>query len=1075
MFQPVKTKVAYPELEAEVGAFWEKNDVFAESIRRRADAPVFRFFEGPPTANGQPHVGHMLPRALKDLFPRYRTMTGYQVPRKGGWDTHGLPVELEVEKQLGISGKGAIEAYGMAEFNEACKQSVWRYQAEWEESTRRLGYWLGLDDAYVTYTNDYIESVWWALRQLWDRGVLYQGHKIVPYCPRCGTSLSSHEVAQGYAQVEDPSVFVRLPVTELFGEPVDRPTALLIWTTTPWTLPANAAVAVNPDETYALVELTLPEAGERLVLGKDCLESVFATGGDAAPDEAYRVLAEFPGAKLVGQGYRPPFDFAGQAGLAAGRHGWTVLPADFVSQAEGTGIVHLAPAFGEDDNQMGVEYELPFFQPIDPAGRFTAAVPDWRGEFVKDADPAITDDLRRRGLLLRAGRYEHTYPFCWRCDAPLLYYARESWFVRTTAYKERLIQHNQRINWLPAHLRDGRFGNFLDSLVDWNLSRERYWGSPLPIWLCDAEGCDHQHCVGSFAELAELATEPLADPFDPHRPFVDRIKLRCPACGGEMSRVPLVIDCWFESGAMPFAQYHYPFENKELFERSFPADYICEAIDQTRGWFYSLHAIASIIFDSPAYLTCLCTEHVVDADGHKMSKSRGNAPSPNVFYDDYGADVLRWYYFAGSPPWTVKRIDRRAITDVQNQVFDTLWNVYAFFSLYASIDGFDPDAGGAPAPADRPALDRWLLSRLTALTAELREGMDAFDATGSARLLAEFIDDLSNWYVRRGRKRYWKAADDQDKIAAHWTLYEALCTLVRLMAPFAPFITEHLYQSLRRPDEPISVHLCDYPVADPALRDTDLETETAACRRLVGLGRAARNRSGIRTRQPLSEIVVSGARLGPAVEAQLAEELNVKAVRYDDQAADYVTHALKPVFPKLGPRLGKLVPAIAKALAAYAPGEASAAADRLAAGRKLSLTVAGQTVELAPEEVEVRVTEREGFAVEADAGLQGALATVVSEELLWEGLAREVINRIQRARKDADYAVADRIDVRLACGGVLRRAIEAHREHIAGEVLAERLDLCDSPAELGGDDGDGVYAARWDVEGEPLAVRMKLR
>ena len=1083
LFKPVNSKVSYPELEAGVLRFWQERDVFKRSIGERAGGPLFRFYEGPPTANGKPHVGHMLPRALKDIFPRYRTMQGYQVPRKAGWDTHGLPVELEVEKELGISGKPAIEAFGIAAFNQRSKQSVWRYLADWEESTIRLGYWLDLDDAYVTYTNDYIESVWWALRQLWDSGLLYRGHKIVPYCPRCGTSLSSHEVAQGYVQVEDPSVYVRFGLTQLLDRPVAVPTSLLVWTTTPWTLPSNAAVAVHPTETYVLVEAV--DAGgeiEHLILAKGCLEAVFGaaggTGGAAVGDSRgpCRVLREFPGQALVGLEYAPPFRFMPSPDRSAGQQAWVILGADFVALDEGTGIVHMAPAFGEDDYQMGRKHGLPFFQPIDPAGRFTDLVPPWQGQFVKDADAAITDDLRRRGLLFRSERYEHTYPFCWRCDSPLLYYARESWLIRTTARQQRIVELNQTINWLPGHLRDGRFGNFLDNLVDWNLSRERYWGSPLPVWICEDEACGHQHCVGSFAELAAMATQPLADPFDPHRPYIDQVLLRCPRCGGDMRRVPHVIDCWFESGSMPFAQYHYPFENRETFERMFPADYICEAIDQTRGWFYSLHAIAVMLFDQVAYRTCLCTEHGVDIDGLKMSKSRGNVIPPGEFFDRQGADALRWFLFAGSPAWTVKRFDHAAITEVQNQILDTLYNVYAFFMLYASIDGFDPGRGTAPAVAERPELDRWLLSRLSAVTADLTVRMDAFDATGSARILGDLIDDLSNWYVRRGRKRYWKAADDADKAAAHWTLYEALLDLVRLMAPFTPFVCEHIYQSLRLPGQPDSVHLSAYPVADPLRRDAALETEMAACRRLAGLGRAARNRTRIRTRQPLPELVVSGARLRPEVEAQLADELNVKAVRYDDEPGSYLTYVLQPNLQTVGPRHGRLTQPIRQVLAGLTAAEAAAVAGRAGAGLILVLAIPAAEgreaaeVELAPGDLLIRTQEREGYAVERDGGLQVALATAVSEELLWEGLAREVINRIQRARKEAGFQVADRIRVDAGAAGVLRQAMSVHATHIAREVLAGELVIV-APDQV--PTAGAGFRTELEVEGEMLTVRLQ--
>ena len=1110
MFKPVPTKVSYPELEAGVRKFWEDHDIFDRSLRQREEqgAPLFRFYEGPPTANGRPHVGHMLPRAYKDLFPRYRTMCGFHVPRKAGWDTHGLPVELEVEKYLGISGKPAIEKFGIERFNAESKASVWRYLEDWEESTRRLGYWLDLDNAYVTYTNDYIESVWWALRQLWDRGLLYKGHKIVPYCPRCGTSLSSHEVAQGYEQVEDPSVFVRFPlaapgIAELDPAHDDGrlgacpPPSLLVWTTTPWTLPSNVAVAVHPDETYVLVDVAAGageradgsqaggdaagtggvagtnEAGrpsERLILAQGALDNVFGAVPQSLSDDdagpPYRILAEFPGSRLVGGTYRPPFSFVPVPEPGAGGQAWVVLAGDFVELDEGTGIVHMAPAFGEIDYQVGREHNLPFFQPIDAGGRFTAAVPDWQGQFVKDADPAITADLERRGLLFRAGRYEHTYPFCWRCDAPLLYYARESWLIRTTARKERLIELNKQIKWLPGHLRDGRFGNFLDNLVDWNLSRERYWGSPLPIWVCQTEGCGQQHCVGGYAELAAMATAPLAEPFDPHRPFVDAIELACPECGGAMRREPHVIDCWFESGAMPFAQYHYPFENRETFESMFPADYICEAIDQTRGWFYSLHAIAVMLFDDVAYRTCLCTEHGVDAEGLKMSKSRGNVLMPADFFDRQGADALRWFLFSGSPAWLVKRFDHQAITDVQNQVLDTLYNVYAFFVLYASIDGFVPEPAGRPAPAERPVLDRWLLSRLAGVTGEVRTRMDAFDGTGSARVLNEFIDDLSNWYVRRGRKRYWKAEDDQDKTAAHWALYEVLEALSRLLAPFIPFLAEHIYQGLRRPDDPTSVHLCEYPNPAETARDLDLEAEMAVCRRLVGLGRAARNRTQIRTRQPLPELVVSGARLGRETETQLLEELNVKAVRYDETPGHYVDYQVKLNFETVGPRYGRQTPQIAKALGELDPAEAAATAS---AGESLRLAAGlDEPVELVPSDLVVRTLDREGFAVEREGQIQVALSTAVSEKLLWEGLAREVVNRIQRARKDAGFEVSDRIVAHLVATGTLHQAIDAHRGHIAREVLGDPLELVEELPPV----GEG-YQAAMDIESESLALRLE--
>jgi len=1124
LFKPVDPKVDFPSLDREILEHWKAHDVFRRSIRRREGAPLFRFFEGPPTANGAPHVGHMLPRALKDLFPRYRTMCGYQVPRKAGWDTHGLPVELEVEKDLGISGKNEIEQYGVERFNRQCKESVWRYKSNWETSTERLGYWLDLEDAYITYTNEYIESVWWALRQLWDRGLLYKGHKIVPYCPRCGTSLSSHEVAQGYAQAEDPSVYVRFRLPDFAsrltdsaggrrdaasgrapaaGDDTNAPVSLLVWTTTPWTLPSNVAVAVHPDEPYVLVELGPPGGRERLIVAKGCLEEVFGPlegragqaesgprqpAGDAAPaGQPYRIVGEFPGGRLLGLKYRPPLDFLPEPDPQSGEQAFVVLPgAEFVTLDEGTGIVHMSPAFGEVDYAMGQRFHLPMFQPVDTYGRFTAEVPDWQGLFVKDADPLIEAELRKRGVLFRSGRYRHTYPFCWRCDAPLVYYARESWFIRATAHQERLIELNRRINWLPAHLREGRFGNFLDSLVDWNLSRERYWGAPLPVWIC--EGCGEVHCVGSYEELRRMAAVPLREPFDPHKPYIDAVLLRCPECGGEMRRVPHVIDCWFESGSMPFAQYHYPFENREVFERMFPADYICEAIDQTRGWFYSLHAIAALIFERPAYMTCLCTEFGVDGEGLKMSKHKGNVIPPEEFLDREGADALRWFLFSGSPPWTVKRFDHATITDVQNQVLDTLWNVYSFFVLYANIDGFDPSGGNAPPPPrERPVLDRWLLSRINGTIAEVRERMDSFDAMGSARVLGVLIDDLSNWYVRRGRRRYWKAEDDADKAAAYWTLYEALVTLARMLAPFIPFVAEAIYLNLAAPraegDLALSVHLTDYPLADASLRDEPLEEEMETCRRLVSLGRAARNRAQIRTRQPLSRIVASGASLRPEVETLLTDELNVKAVEYDEEPGRYVSYLVRPNFEAVGPRFGRLTPAIAAALSA---SDGAEVARLVSAGVDVKLTVAEETVTLHPGEVVVRTEEREGFAVERDGQLQVALSTERSRKLLLEGLSRELVNRVQRMRKDAGFDVSDRVEARIAAAGDLLDAARAYSEHIAREVLAVKLDVDALPAsdeaaacaescsESGAGPRDaGVYCQRLEVEGYPLAVALR--
>ncbi|HCW51726.1 MAG TPA: isoleucine--tRNA ligase, partial [Clostridiales bacterium] len=1107
MFREVSAKVDYPELEERVIDFWRRTDAFRKVQEMRRGRPVYTFFEGPPTANGRPHIGHVLPRSLKDLFPRYKTMLGYYVPRKAGWDTHGLPVELEVEKALGLSSKPEIEEYGVEEFIKKCKESVWAYKEEWERLTERIGFWLDMENAYVTYHTSYIESVWWALKKIWDKGWLYQGYRVVPYCTRCGTSLSSHEVAQGYEEVEDPSVFVRLPLVAAPGEPgtgaggsgaaarlsglderalgEDVPVSLLVWTTTPWTLPSNTAVAVHPDVDYVAV---VPEGEgdeEVLVVAAALAPTVFPQG--------YRAVHTIKGRDLVGHRYRPPFPFLEEAmrrgeveGEGAGLDKvFTVIPQDYVTLEEGTGLVHTAPAFGEDDMEAAREHGLPVFRPVDASGRFTGAVPPWQGRFVKDADPDITEALKGEGLLYRSGVYRHSYPFCYRCHAPLVYYADTAWFIKMTAVKDELIRINrEEVNWYPDHLKEGRFGDWLENLVDWNLSRNRYWGTPLPIWECvgdvgsgdgegapaaddgcsrgggdGAAGCGHRLCVGSVAELEELARpETLPDPLDLHKPYIDRVVITCPECGGEMRRVPEVIDCWFDSGAMPFAQWHYPFENREEFEDHFPGDFICEAIDQTRGWFYSLLAIAVAVFGRPAYRNVLVTEFGVDEEGRKMSKHIGNVVDPWDILNVQGADALRWFLYAVSHPWYQKRFSSRVISEFQGRMQDTLWNVYAFFVLYANLDGFEPDpavvlappaSGGGegvrvvrlggrevpcPPAAGRSVLDRWILSRLQRTVGEVRDSLDSYQVLPATRAIEGFVDDLSNWYVRRGRRRYWRAGSDEDKAAAYQTLYEVLVTLCRLLAPFTPFMTEEMYQNLvrfeagegrdgRRPHEagasgspPESVHHCLYPEPDQSLVDEDLERRMAAVRDYVALGRAGRNRAHIRTRQPLRRAVL----VGPEGETRgmtelldlLKDELNVKEVAAAADLGGFADYVLKPVYSVLGPRLGPLAPKVAEALAALGPEERAAAARRLAAGRSVEVKVEGREspVVLGPDEVEVVTEELPGWAVEGEDGRYLVLDTRVSGDLLREGLAREMVNRIQRMRKDAGFEVTDHIE-----------------------------------------------------------------
>ena len=1009
-----KLTMSPAEREHAVLEFWAEHDTFAKSLEIRRDDPRFVFFEGPPTVNGWPHLGHMMPRVYKDLFPRYKTMQGFYVGRKGGWDTHGLPVELEVEKEIGVDSKPEIEAYGVEKFVEKCKESAQKYKGEWERMIDRMGLWIDLENAYVTYTDGYIETVWWELKSMFDRDLLYRGHKTLPYCPRCGTGLSSHEVAQGYRTVEDPSVTIRMPIVDdtaaAYSVEVPGKTSLLTWTTTPWTLPANVALAVAADATYVEVE----QDGERLIVVKTLV--------DAALDGDYRIVREVPGADLVGLAYDPPYR------LTEHPKAHHVYAADFVNLEDGTGMVHIASAFGEDDYQLGQQVGLPFVQPVDLEGRFNDSFPQHAGTFVKDADPKIVDDLTERGILYRVAGYEHEYPFCWRCDTPLLYYAMDSWYVRTTAVKDEMIANNAKINWVPAHVGEGRLGDFLANIRDWALSRDRYWGTPLNLWTC--EGCGKITCVGSRDELVERAVDPeLAQTVEFHRPYVDRVELKCPACGETARRVPYVIDTWFDSGSMHTAQWHYPFENEETFRDSFPADFISEAIDQTRGWFYTLLATSTIIHRQPPFLNCVVTGHGLDADGLKMSKSKGNVLDPWEMIEKVGADSIRWSFFSQSSPWKSKRLGEAQVTEPLYRFLDTIRNTYDFFALYASIDGFDPSEHALDEGA-QTVLDRWLGSRLASTTRTVTEALDAYDVLTATGALEAFVDDLSNWYVRLSRRRFWRGGLGPDKIAAYHALRRALIELAKLTAPFVPFLSEAMFRSLRLAEDPESVHLCRYPT--PAEREADegLETEMALARELVALGHQARNQAQIRVRQPLARIVAElpeAKRPSDDVAALVRHELNVEAVELAEGFDAYFEETPAPNFRTLGPRLGGLGQAAGAWIRAQNTAELKA---RLASGPVME-EIEGQEVEITADDVIYDAALPEHLVLAAEGGVRVLLDTALDARLSELGRLRELTHRIQLARKAAGFEVTDRIELGYEADGTAAGLIEANRDEIA--------------------------------------------
>jgi isoleucyl-tRNA synthetase len=1018
----VNPRPDFPRLEEEVLARWRERDVFRESVRRRERAPAWVFYEGPPTANGRPGSHHVLSRVFKDIFPRYKTMCGYSVERKGGWDCHGLPVEIEVEKQLGIASKEDIERYGIAEFNQRCRESVFEFLEEWDRLTERIGFWIDLDDAYRTLDNDYIESVWWALREIWDRGLLVESHKVVPYCPRDQTALSSHEVSLGYEDVVDPSVYVKFPVVEPRG-PLQPGDLLLVWTTTPWTLVSNAAVAVDPDLAYVRAR-----AGEEtFVLAETLLERVLG--------EEVEVLDRVPGRELVGTRYEPPFPFLGADEY--GPKGHTVLPADFVTAEDGTGLVHTAIAFGEDDYRLGEEQGLNVVNPVRLDGTYDERIGPYAGRGVKDADPDLVEDLRARGRLLRAEEYEHAYPHCWRCGTPLLYYAKPAWYIRTTELRDRLLAANETVNWHPEHIKHGRFGKWLENNVDWALSRERYWGTPLPVWRC---ANDHVHCIGSYEELRERSGAVLEDP---HRPYVDEVAFPCPECGEEMRRVPEVIDVWFDSGSMPFAQYHAPFESQEHFEARFPADFICEALDQTRGWFYSLLAISTLLFDRAAYRNVVSLGLILDPEGKKMSKSLGNIVDPWEVIDRFGADAFRWYFFTAKQPWDGYRFSVETIGEGVRQFLLQLWNTYAFYVLYANVNDV--------APAEAPPgddLDRWALSRLAATTERVRERLDAYDATFAGRAVAEFVDDLSNWYVRRSRRRFW----DGDP-AAFGTLRRCLVTVSQLLAPFCPFMADELYDNL---DGSLpSVHLCDFP--EPGERDVALETAMAVARETVRLGLAARAQAKIKVRQPLREAVVVAAGEERAAIERLAEivrdELNVKSLRFVEAADELGRYEIKPNYRSLGPRFGKDMPQVAAAVAALDPEHV---ANLVRSGGTVGIAVDGREHPLDADDLELVMEPLDGYQLEREGSHAVALDLARDDALQREGLAREIVHAVQGARRDAGLAVEERIALRLdGDGELLLEAARAHEEYIAAETLATSvsyggLDGTATTARIGG-------------------------
>lgn len=1038
MYKKVPTTLNFVEREKETLKFWKDNQIFEKSVQLRQGAPAYTFFDGPPTANGKPHIGHVLTRAMKDIIPRYKTMRGYDVLRKAGWDTHGLPVELEVEKELGLDGKEQIEQYGVIPFIQKCKESVWKYKGEWEVMSDRMGFWADMDNPYITYDNDYIESEWWALKAIYEKGLLYKGHKIVPYCPRCGTALSSHEVAQGYKEVKETSATVRFKV------PDEENTYFLAWTTTPWTLPSNVSLCVNPDVTYAYVRV---DGKETLIMAKDLIGTVLE-GHDT------EIIKEVIGRELEYKHYEPLFECTRKA--AGGKDAFYVMVDDYVTTTDGTGIVHNAPAFGEDDYRVCKKYDLPFVQMVDSKGEMCGGTP-WDGVFVKKADPMVLKDLDERGLLFAAPRFEHSYPFCWRCDTPLIYYARSSWFIAMTKVKDRLIDYNRRINWIPETIKEGRMGNFLENVIDWGISRERYWGTPLPVWVCDK--CGKIHVVGSRKELSELTG--CDENVELHKPYVDPLTWKC-ECGGTMRREPVVIDCWFDSGSMPFAQWHYPFENKDKFERRYPANFISEAIDQTRGWFYTLSAIAACLFDSPAFLNCIVLGHVQDKEGRKMSKHIGNVVDPWVLLDNQGADAVRWYFYTSSMPWLPNRFSAEAVSESQRKYMGTFWNTYAFYILYADIDGFDPTRHKLVRENLTP-MDRWILSRLNTLMGHVEAYLDDLKMTEAGREMQDFMDDLSNWYVRRCRERYWGKDMTPDKEAAYMTLYTVLKTMALISAPFTPFMSETMYQNMVRTVDksaPESIHLCDWPKKDESFIDPELEANMAAVLDIVVLGRSARNAANIKNRQPVASMYVQGKALPDMYVSIIADELNVKEVRFVDDASSFISYRVKPQLKTLGPRYGKLLPKINQYLAGEGVGNAVVAAHNR--GESYKFDIDGTEISLAAEDVLVSTEENAGFVTVTEHDLSVVLDTNLTPELIEEGFVREIVSKVQTMRKEAGFEVTDHIVLSHHGNSLIEGIFARHGAEIAADTLADSIKP-----------GASGYVKDWEINGESVTLGVE--
>ena len=1051
MYKKVSTDMNFVEREKQVEKFWEDNQIFEKSMKVREGNPSYVFYDGPPTANGKPHIGHVETRVIKDMIPRYRTMKGYQVPRKAGWDTHGLPVELEVEKKLGLDGKDQIEKYGVEPFIEQCKESVWKYEGMWEDFSHTVGFWADMKNPYVTYHNDYIESEWWALKEIWKKGLLYEGHKIVPYCPRCGTPLSSHEVAQGYKDVKERSAVVRFKVK---GEDA----YILAWTTTPWTLPSNVALCVNPDEDYVKVT----SKGYTYYMAAALVDTVLGEGAE--------VLEHYQGKDLEFKEYEPLFPYAEKR--IGNKKAYYVVCDTYVTLTDGTGVVHIAPAFGEDDSKVGHRYDLPFVQLVNEKGEMTEETP-WAGTFCKKADMAVLQALEDKDLLFDAPLFEHSYPHCWRCDTPLIYYARETWFIRMTAVKEDLIRNNNTINWIPESIGKGRFGDWLENIQDWGISRNRYWGTPLPVWQCE---CGHMHCIGSREELRKMSPNYMdvvkkyskemngdQGEVELHRPFIDDVVITCPECGKEMHRVPEVIDCWFDSGAMPFAQHHYPFENQDLFHEQFPAQFISEAVDQTRGWFYSLHAESTLLFNKPCFENVIVLGHVQDENGQKMSKSKGNAVDPFDALEKYGADAIRWYFYINSAPWLPNRFHGKAVMEGQRKFMGTLWNTYAFFVLYANIDNFDATKYALDYEK-LPVMDKWLLSKLNSTVKEVDDDLANYRIPEAARALQDFVDDMSNWYVRRSRERFWAKGMEQDKINAYMTLYTALVTVSKAAAPMIPFMTEEIYQNLVRSidkDAPESIHLCDFPEVHEDQIDKELENNMEHVLDLVVMGRACRNASNIKNRQPIGKMFVKADFDLPEFYQEIVtDELNVKNVKFTDDVRDFTSYSFKPQLKTVGPKYGKMLGGIKAALNDI---DGNAAMDELNATGALKLDVNGQEIELFKEDLLIDTAQIEGYESVNDNGITVVLDTNLSPELLEEGFVREIISKIQTMRKEADFEVMDRIKVTYEGSEKAEAIFEKNNTLIAGEVLADEVVKA-QPA---------GYVKEWKINGEAVTMGVE--